>query len=150
MAHYSDWFPSAREAILRMVKAWLFFIATKLQAWGIPECVAQNLSVLAITADTSLEAAKNEPIRTPAATARCNEAFGALTAAMWDMKNRYFLTPPLSDADFVALGLKPCDTTPTLSGTPTAQVMEEPFLVGRPAGARCQSRLRYQKFQRPG
>jgi hypothetical protein len=47
------------------------------------------------------------------------------------MKKRYFLTPPLQDADYVSLGLKPHDSAPTPSGTPTAQVTIETYLVGR-------------------
>jgi hypothetical protein len=47
------------------------------------------------------------------------------------MKRRYFLTPPLVDSDYIALGLKPHDTTPTASGIPTAQVTIETYLVGR-------------------
>jgi hypothetical protein len=50
---------------------------------------------------------------------------------MRDMKRRYFLTPPLADSDYVSLGLKPRDSTPTASGTPTAQVTVETYLVGR-------------------
>ncbi|MDR2553586.1 MAG: hypothetical protein LBD31_10550 [Treponema sp.] len=64
-------------------------------------------------------------------TAQCRTAFGALIEKMRDMKRRYFLTPPLEDADYVSLGLKPHDTTPTPSGTPTAQVTIETYLVGR-------------------
>jgi hypothetical protein len=45
--------------------------------------------------------------------------------------HRYFLTPPLVDSDYISLGLKPHDTTPTASGTPTAQVTIETYLVGR-------------------
>jgi hypothetical protein len=54
-----------------------------------------------------------------------------MIAKMRDIKRRYFLTPPLTDADYIALGLKPHDTTPTASGTPTAQVTVETYLVGR-------------------
>jgi hypothetical protein len=50
---------------------------------------------------------------------------------MRDMKKRYFLTPPLQDADYVSLGLKVPDNTPTPSGDPTAQVTVETYLVGR-------------------
>jgi hypothetical protein len=65
------------------------------------------------------------------ATAQCKEAFDALIAAMRDMKRRYFLTPPLADSDYISLGLKHHDSTPTASGTPTAQVTVETYLVGR-------------------
>jgi hypothetical protein len=50
---------------------------------------------------------------------------------MRDMKKRYFLTPPLQDADYVSLGLKVPDSTLTPSGDPTAQVTVETYLVGR-------------------
>jgi hypothetical protein len=114
-----------------MVKAWITIITTYLQQWGIAESVVQNLSALAAAAGSALDAAKNETSRTPVATARCKEAFDALTAAMRDVKRRYFLTPPLTDSDFVALGLSPPDGIHTPSGVPTAQATIETYLVGR-------------------
>ena len=65
------------------------------------------------------------------ANAQCKTAFTDLVAAMRDVKRRYFLEPPLTDADLISLGLKPHDGTPTHSGTPTAQVIIETYLVGR-------------------
>ena len=50
---------------------------------------------------------------------------------MRDIKKRFFFTPPLTEADFVSLGLKPHDAHPTASGAPTAQVMVETCLAGR-------------------
>jgi hypothetical protein len=50
---------------------------------------------------------------------------------MRDFKRRYFLEPPLAPPDFIALGLKPHDATPTPSGNPTDQVTIETYLVGR-------------------
>jgi hypothetical protein len=114
-----------------MVKAWLVLIAAKLLAWAIPESALQNLSTQAESAEIALYAAKNEATRTHVVTARCKEAFDALIAAMRDMKRRYFLSPPLVDSDYIALGLKPHDTTSSPSGTPTAQVTIETFLIGR-------------------
>ena len=67
----------------------------------------------------------------PVATAQCKAAFDALTVFMRDFKPRYFLSPPLTDADYIALGLKPHDPIPTPSGPPTAHVTLETFLVGR-------------------
>jgi hypothetical protein len=60
-----------------MVKAWLIFIAAKLQAWSIPESVLQNLSTLTMNAESALESAKNESTRAPVATAQCKESFDA-------------------------------------------------------------------------
>jgi hypothetical protein len=91
----------------------------------------QNFDSLIQAAVNALEAAKNETTRTPVATAQCKEAFDVLIAAMRDMKRRYFLSPPLLDSDFISLGLKPHDATPSQSGAPTAQVTIETYLVGR-------------------
>jgi hypothetical protein len=50
---------------------------------------------------------------------------------MRDFKRRYFLSPPLTESDFVSLGLEPHDGKPTPSHEPTAQVTIETYLVGR-------------------
>jgi hypothetical protein len=114
-----------------MVTMWIILIAANFQKWRIAESVAQKLAALAADAKSALDTAKNESTRTPVATARCKEAFDALIAEMRDVKRRYFLIPPLTEADFVALGLKPPDISHTPSGVPTAQVTVETFLVGR-------------------
>jgi hypothetical protein len=58
---------------------------------------------LTASAESALDTAKNETIRTPVSTARCREAFDALSAFMRDMKRQYFLTPPLAEADYAVL-----------------------------------------------
>jgi hypothetical protein len=114
-----------------MAVDWHSVAGTNAGAWSIPPAVLQGLDSLTQAADKALAAAKNETTRTPVATAQCKEAFDALSDAMRDMKRRYFLTPPLLDSDYISLGLKPHDSTQTASGTPTAQVMVETYLVGR-------------------
>jgi hypothetical protein len=114
-----------------MARDWQSVAGTNAHLWGIPPSVLQGLDSLIQVADTALTTAKNETTRTPVATAQCKEAFDVLTAAMRDMKRRYFLTPPLTDADYVSLGLKPHDGTSTPSGPPTAQVRVDTYLVGR-------------------
>jgi hypothetical protein len=131
MSTSKDWLPNSREGILSMARDWQSVAGTNANAWGIPPTVLQGLDSLIQAADTALATAKNETTRTPVATAQCKEAFDALIAAMRDMKRRYFLTPPLVDSDYISLGLKPHDTTPTASGAPTAQVTIETYLVGR-------------------
>jgi hypothetical protein len=131
MAHYTDWLPTIRDDQLAMAKDWVSVTGTNAHLWGIPLTTVQELGGLTETADTALTAAKNETTRTPVATAQCKEAFDALIAAKRDMKRRYFLTPPLVDSDYISLGLKPHDSTPMASGTPTAQVTIETYLVGR-------------------
>jgi hypothetical protein len=63
----------------------------------------------------------SQAIRRGRIAAQCKEAFDALIAAMRDFKRRYFLTPPLQDSDYSALGLKPHDTTPSAGGDPARQ-----------------------------
>jgi hypothetical protein len=113
-----------------MARDWKDVAGTNASVWGIPPAVLQNFDTLIQTADTALAAAKNETTRTPVATTQCKEAFDALTVAMRDMKRRYFLTPPLLDSDYISLGLKPHDTTPTASGTPRRKLPLRPTLSG--------------------
>jgi hypothetical protein len=114
-----------------MARDWKAVAEPKASAWNIPASTLTELDSLIQAADNALSTAKNETTRTPVATAQCREAFDALAAFMRDMKRRYFLTPPLADSDYVALGLKPHDSAPTASGTPTAQATIETYLVGR-------------------
>jgi hypothetical protein len=114
-----------------MANAWNAVIAVNAAAWNIPAAVAEKLVTLTAAAEAALDAAIHETTRTPVATARCREAFDALIAEMRDVKKRYFLEPPLTDADLVSLGLKPHDSTSTPTGKPTAQVMTETYLAGR-------------------
>jgi hypothetical protein len=114
-----------------MAKDWQPIMYGNKTAWNIPDPAVLQLSNLTTAAETALAAAQNETTRTPVTTAQCKTAFDALIAFLRDTKKRWFLTPPLGDADYISLGLKPHDTTPTPSGTPTAQVTIETYLVGR-------------------
>ncbi|MDR2516618.1 MAG: hypothetical protein LBC88_04460 [Spirochaetaceae bacterium] len=131
MAASKDWLPASREGILAMAAGWQSVAGASAGVWNIPAAVLLELGNLAEAAESALATAKNETTRTPVATARCKEAFETLIAKMRDLKKRYFLTPPLQDSDYVALGLKPRDNIPTASGTPTAQVTVETYLIGR-------------------
>jgi hypothetical protein len=121
-----------------MAKNWLSILqsanggqGTTADDWSVPAAVVTELAGLESDADTALTAAKNEETRTPVANARCKTAFEALAAKMRDIKKRWFYVPPLTEADIVGLGLKPRDTILTASGTPTAQVTVETYLIGR-------------------
>jgi hypothetical protein len=81
-------------------------------------------------AQEALDTAENENTRTPVATARCKEVFVTVVEFMRDFKRRFFLSPPLTDADLRSLGLWPRDKHPTKTGVPTAQVTVETFYVG--------------------
>jgi hypothetical protein len=127
----TDWLPANRETILEMARDWQSAAASQKAAWGVPDISLANLQARSDAAEAALAVAQNESTRTPVATARCKEAFDSLTSFMRDMKRRYFLSPPLLDSDYVSLGLKPHDSTPTASGVPTAQVTVETYLTGR-------------------
>jgi hypothetical protein len=131
MSQRTDWLPASRTGQLSMAKDWKAVMNANTGAWGIPAEVLTAFDGLIQTAETALAAAQNETTRTPVATAQCKAAFDALAATMRGIKRRYFLSPPLDDPEYISLGLKPHDTTPTQSGTPTAQVMIETYLVGR-------------------
>jgi hypothetical protein len=67
--------------------------------------------------------------RTVTITAQCQAAFKAMTDAMADFKRRFFLCPPLTEADLTSLGLRPRkQSSPT--GKPTAQVKADLDLAG--------------------
>jgi hypothetical protein len=114
-----------------MADDWIVVCTARQTGWNIPAMALTELTTFRGNAATTLETAKNETTRTPVATAQCKEAFDALTAFMRDFKRRYFLSPPLLDSDYISLGLKPRDPIPTPSGTPTAQVTVETYLLGR-------------------
>ena len=131
MANRSDWLPAAREAQLAMARDWKAVMTAQAAAWSVPSFVLTELDAVFQAAENALETAQNETTRTPVASAQCRAAFEVLAEKMRDIKRRYFLEPPLTDADIISLGLKPHDTIHTLSGTPTAQVTIETYLVGR-------------------
>jgi hypothetical protein len=99
-------------------------------AWGIPTDKFTVLGTVYGTANTMFQKVTGAE-RTATITAQCQAAFGAMTDTARDFKRRFFLCPPLTEADLVSLGLKPHDSTPTPSGNPTAQVTVETYLVGR-------------------
>jgi hypothetical protein len=103
----------------------------KYVVWGIPVDTFTAFGLAFSKAQEALTHAQEAETRTPVANQQCRTAFDALSAAMRDIKKRYFYVPPLVDADFIALGLKLKDTIPTPSGTPTAQVTTETYLIGR-------------------
>jgi hypothetical protein len=95
-------------------------MAGKSTTWGIPPAQITELSTLTGDADIMLTNAQSSN-RTPTITAECKAAFDALTAKMRFFKSRYFLIPPLTEADLVSLGLKPKDPIKTPIPPPTAQ-----------------------------
>ena len=121
MPYESNWLPGRRELQLAMAKNWLFVIGnSNPPPWGIPQPEVADLNNLTGEAENALQEAQSSN-RTPVITAQCKAAFEALIAKMRLLKSHYFLTPPLTDADYISLELQPKDTTHTPVPPPTAQ-----------------------------
>ena len=125
MAHYSDWLPTRRADQIAMAKKWCTVLHRTATAWGVPPAVLPDLAGRYQDAEDMLGEALSSA-RTAVITARCKEYFDKLTSKMRDIKKRYFLTPPLTDANYVELGLNPPDTVstpvPPPEGFPEADV----------------------------
>jgi hypothetical protein len=97
-----------------MCRNWISYITEELRkAWGIPEAEFSELVDRYSLAQTYLLKAQDEAERTHVITVECQGAFKNLTAKMRFMRDRFFKIPPLSEADWAALGFKQKDTNPT-------------------------------------
>jgi hypothetical protein len=84
---------------------------------GVPAATVTDLGVKVQALKTLNAVPLSE--RTAVVAAQLKTAEKALKEAMRDIKRRYFFVPPLTDADIVALGLRPKDTVLTPVGAPT-------------------------------
>ncbi|MDR2495324.1 MAG: hypothetical protein LBD24_08905 [Spirochaetaceae bacterium] len=115
-----DWLPAKRVDILIMARTWVDIIILNLLAWGIPQDLPQELTRLIMEARAALDAAS--PYKTNM-TAKVVAAFNKLVVKMRFIKEHYFLKPPLTDTDFVALGLAAKDTKPTPAAPPRTHIL---------------------------
>jgi hypothetical protein len=120
----TDWLPSSRTGQLDMALNWMDILYRKSKAWGIPDEVHTNLETLVEHAQDALHDARGSE-RNAVINQQVRTAFGALTDFMRDVKRRYYFIPPLSEADWVSLGLHLPDATPTNIGAPTTVVSAE-------------------------
>jgi hypothetical protein len=105
-----------------MALNWIGYLNTERRtAWGIPADTFMEFGTAMDAARTALEKAKDSSKRTPVVTAQCAQAFDALEERSRFLKGHYFLVPPLTDADLIALGLKPHESGSPIP-RPTAQV----------------------------
>ena len=109
---YDHWLPGRRDDQLFMAKNWETVLAAKAAGWNVPPAEVAGLGTLAADAEAALTLAKSGE-RTRIITAQCKDAFDALTAKMRFIKQRWFLQPPLTDAELVSLLLSPHDTIKT-------------------------------------
>jgi hypothetical protein len=111
-----------------MAKKWITVAGANKIKWKIPDTDLTDLADLTIAAEEALTQAKSGD-RTAVITAHCRAAFEALEAKMRYIKSHYFLVPPLTEEDLVALGLGLKDTNSTPTPTPTNQAEAD---VSRP------------------
>jgi len=123
MAH-RDWLPSSRTDQLAMANNWNTQLNTKATAWGVPSAAVNALITLTADASDAILRAQTAE-RNAVINQQVRTTFGALTDAMRDMKRRYFFIPPLTEPDWVSLGLRLPDTTPSTIGVPTSVVTAE-------------------------
>jgi hypothetical protein len=95
-----------------MAKNWSAVLTAQAASWNVPPKELTQLDGLAAAAGIILDKAQSSE-RTAVITAQCKAAFDGLTEKMRFVKNHFFLTPPLTDSDLIALGLKPRDTIHT-------------------------------------
>jgi hypothetical protein len=119
MTHYKHWLSGGRDDQLHMARTWRDVLGVKGTAWGVPPADITEFSALIDTAGVKLDAAKSGE-RTAVITAECREAFGALIEKMRFIKSRWFLSPPLTDADYASLLLH-YDATASEIPPPEAQ-----------------------------
>ena len=118
----TDWMPGKRADQLSMAKEWRIQLCEKgTTVWNIPESTELELNNLTKAAEEAFNQASIAAERTPVVTAKCKTAFDELVAKMRDIKDRHFKSPPLTDPDFVSLGLKPPNTSKSHIPDPTGQ-----------------------------
>jgi hypothetical protein len=123
MAHFEDWLSGTRTGILNMCREWIGYLTPERRtAWGILAEYFIELGTLFGTAQALLQKAMNDSERTHVVTVELQGAFEALTSAMRHFRDRWFKMPPLTEADWAALGFRKKDThhtpIPPPRGTP--------------------------------
>jgi len=118
-----DWLPSSRTGQLTMAHIWVNALENN-TTWGVPAAMSTKLKQLFLKASETLEMAQTSD-RNAVANQMVRTAFGELTDHMRDLRRRHFFMPPLTEADWVGLGMRLPDTTMTTIGPPTSVVTAE-------------------------
>jgi hypothetical protein len=110
-----------------MCHSWIIYMTLERRtAWGVPAAEFTELGLFYATAQELLQKADNDAERTHVITVQVQEAFKALRAKMRFFRDRYFKIPPLTAADWAALGFREKDTHPSPipppDGTPQASL----------------------------
>ena len=129
MIKRSDWLPTNRKDQLAMAIIWVTIIMENREAWNVTTTAFDKLTAAVEAAKTSISIPENS--RNVIANAQIKIDFDNLSAVMRDIKKRYLYNPPLTDADFAAMELKPKDTTPTQVLPPTGQAEADMTYPGK-------------------
>jgi len=118
----TDWMPRKRQDVLAMALQWKTVLAAgnRWEDWDFLESDFTRLNERYASALFAYNQ-NNSSARGPVTAAEAAAAFRSLIAYMRDIKRRYFLSPPLTDADLVALWLKVKDAVPTPVPAPNAR-----------------------------
>jgi hypothetical protein len=112
--------PPSRAKIVAMAHEQITYLTGERRtAWGIPEDQYTEYQTLYGNAGALLQQAMDTAERTHVITVRCGEAFDTLKAKMRFFRDRYFKIPPLTAADWAALGFRPKDEHSTPSQPPS-------------------------------
>jgi hypothetical protein len=118
----TDWLPGPRAEILSMCGNWLSYMTeARRTAWGVPEAEYTELGTLYSAAESILQKAMDKAERSHLITVQCREAFDVLTAKMRFVRDRRFKVPPLTPADWAALGFRERDNHNTPVSRPESQ-----------------------------
>jgi len=102
----SDWMPRKREEQLALANKWITELPNHKGAWTVTPAQITELKEFADEAQLAL----NRLVSGSAVdVARAREAFTALVRNMRFLHSRKFFSPPMEDADYVRLGLRPPD-----------------------------------------
>jgi hypothetical protein len=86
-----------------MAKVWLEKMRQEGDSWGIPRTHSAEFEALIFLAEVALERAKRSEERTEVLNALCRVAFNPLEEKMHLTRERFFVSPPLTEADEIAL-----------------------------------------------
>ena len=114
-----NWLPGKRADLIEMALSWCGFLS---KAPVQTVLHLQQTAVDAFSDKTQLLITLNETprgARTPAFNAEIRAAEKDLAATMSDIKMRHLFIPPLTEANFITLGLRPKDRIPTSVNAPT-------------------------------
>ena len=140
----TTWLPGKRADLTEMAQGWNMHLSkpaikTMLNlSTATLESFSDKTQLLVTLSETPRGA------RTPAFNAQIRAAEKALIAQMSDIKMRYLFMPPLTEADFITLGLRPKDKTPTVVNPPEMSAEADLIFPGigrvevchiRPAGS---------------